>query len=786
MLCRTSVFLLCAAIPAVLAAQVSVLTANYDNSRTNANLNERALNTVNVNSRQFGKLYSFPVDGEVYTQPLYVAGVKVPGKGTRNVLYVATMHNTVFAFDADATLGTAALWSTNFGPAVNPHDFDLINFSYTDILNEVGILGTPVIDPSSGTLYAVNETFTTQGATKVHAHYLHALDITTGAEKFGGPVLLNATVPGTGWGGLDQTPNQQLAFSSDNHLQRPALLLVNGSVYVAFGSHGDLAPWHGWILGYDATTLQQTAAWNTTPSAAASAIWQGGRGLAADDAGSIYCATGNGNFNGATQWGMSALRLTPGGNTLTVADYFTPSLWQPLSGNDIDLGSNGPVLIPGTNLMYAAGKEGVVFLLDQTNMGHEVPTDSQIVQSFQAADPSITVITGETSGFYIFNSALWNRTDGPIAYFWPSVGSATPPPLTSYRMSGGKFVTTPFSTNSIATNRAPFAGMTISANGDDQGSGILWATSAASGTLPAAGTLHAFDALNLNNELWNSSQVPARDAYGNFVKFANPTVANGKVFVPTASGEVFAYGLLPGITGVLNVVSAASYAGGPVAPGELISIFGNTVAPLPPNSSPLSPVNGYFPTSLEGVQVTFNSQPAALLYGSSGQINAIVPFSATGESSVNMYVGTSSGHGFTVSLPVAAAAPAIFSQDTSGSGAGAILKNADYSLVTPSHPAALGSVVAIFATGAGLTNPVSKDGQLTGGGTLPVVAASVAVTIGGQPAKVLYQGAAPGLVAGVTQINVQVPLNITPGEAVPVTLSVGGIAAQNTVTLAVQ
>jgi hypothetical protein len=320
--CSVAVF----AWSSILCAQVNVFTANYDNNRTNANLGEFVLNKANVNPTHFGKLYAFAIDGEAYAQPLYVRGVNLPDGTARNVLYVATMHNSVYAFDADAASGTAPLWSVNFGAPVNPHDFDApaddTNVPptpatpYTDILNEIGILGTPVIDPATSTLYAVHYTYDGSGSSKQYLYYLHALDLATGTEKFNGPVLIQATVPGSGWGGLDIVVNDQLPFAASDHLQRPGLLLLYGTVYVAFGSHGDEAPWHGWLMAYDASTLHQTSVFNTTPNnAAGSSIWQGGRGLAADSEANIYCSTGNGDWDGLQNWAWqrkvgSASRIT--------------------------------------------------------------------------------------------------------------------------------------------------------------------------------------------------------------------------------------------------------------------------------------------------------------------------------------------------------------------------------------------------------------------------------------------------------------------------------------------
>lgn len=769
------------AILPALCAQVDVLTANYDNNRTNANLGEFVLNKSNVNPTQFGKLFSLAVDGQVYAQPLYVRGVNL-ADGASNVLYVATMNNSVYAFDADAATSTAPIWHRNFGTTVNPNEFSIVGLSYIDILKQIGILGTPVIDSQSHTLYVVHYTVTSTITANVYAYYLHALDLATGAEKFNGPVLIQATVPGSGWAGLETPVNNQLAFDAGQHLQRPGLLLLNGTVYVAFGSHGDIGPWHGWIIGYDASTLQQTSVFNTTANNAGGAsIWQGGKGLAADAAGNIYVATGNGTQDGVQAWGESVLRISTSGG-LTAADYFAPAEWLELNDSDTDLGSSGPVLIPGTNLVYAIGKEGELFLLDQSNLGHQVPSNTQIVQSFQAANPTLTLAQQENN-FLVFNTAFWDNQGGQILYMWPQSE-----PLRSYLMRNGVFEVTPFSTNPTAMSSLPFPGMTISAYGSLANTGILWITSVSAGTLPAAGTLHAFDAMDLTVELWNSDMSTDRDTLGSFTKFANPTVANGKVFTPTDSREIVVYGLLPGAPGIAAVVNSASYANGAVAPGELVTIFGtgigpaSTVSGVPASASLVTK----FPASLGGFQVTFGGTPAPLLYGSSGQINAVVPFEVAGQLSVQMAITGPNGAGFSTTLPIAAAYPSIFSANASGTGQGAILNNADLSANSSANPAARGSVVALFATGTGVLKPAIADGVLAPSANPPLISLPVAATIGGQNATVLYQGAAPGLVAGVSQINVQVPAGVTPGSAVPVTITVGGVASVNTVTMAVK
>ncbi len=757
------------------AAGQSVLTANYGPERTNGDLNEGILTGDNVNPRQFGKVFGYSVDGEVYAQPLYVPALAIPGKGTLNVVFIATMHDSVYAFDADARTGTAPLWSAHLGSPVNPADFvDPVVGPFSDILNEIGILSTPVIDAATQTLYAV--TYTGSGGS--YAYTLHALDLATGAEKMNGPAAIEATVTGTGWGGKDTPVNGQLAFVPGDHLQRPALLLLNGTVYVGFGSHGDYGPWHGWVLGYNAANVQQqTSVFCTTPSDGGASIWAGGRGLASDGQ-DIYLSTGNGTYNpNRPAWGESVLRLTSNGNPAT-ADWFTPSEFVDLNDNDTDLGSSGPVLMPRTNLLYAVGKEGELFLLDRGNLGEEVASDTQTVQSFPVVDPTISQ-AGRYEGFFVFNTAYWDNPGGPMLYVWPYTET-----LRSYRFSNGKFETTPAAVNSTAQNAMPFSGMTVSSNGGAPGTGILWATSAANGNAPSPGTLHAFSADNVATELWNSDQSGARDTLGQFTKFANPTVANGKVYAPTGSGQVAVYGLLASVPGIATVVSAASFGSGPVAPGELITIFGYGIGPAAPVAA--APTGGLFGTSLGGVKVSFDGVAAPLLYAAAGQVNAVVPFEVAGKGTTEMTVTAADGSSYTAKLAVVTVSPAVFAQDSSGSGQGAILNNPGMSRNSPANPAARGSTVSIYLTGTGLYTPAGTDGALGPLASEPVTALPVSVTIGGLPAVVTYQGAAPGLILGLTQVNAQVPANAGPGATVPVSVTVGTTGGRNTVTMAVK
>jgi len=734
-----------------------VLTGGYDLARTNADLNEISLTPATVSPGQFGRLFLLPADGQIYAQPLYRRNVTVPGQGVHNVVFIATAHNSVYAYDAD-TAGTP-LWTVNLGPSVPSSAYDAAEGAYTDISPEIGIIGTPVIDPSTGVLYVVAATV----ENGTYHYRLHALDTASGAEGFGAPVVIRAQVKGSG----ADSVNGVVSFNALQEIQRPALLLLNGVVYVAFGSHGDGFPWHGWIMGYSAANVRiQTAVLNTTPNGNGGSVWHSGRGLAADSQGNIYAVTGNGDSDEVTAYSDNVLKLNPG--NLTVSDWFAPSDVQTLDDDDNDLGASGALLVPGTNLLIAGGKQGVAYLLSTGSLGHLSSNNSQIPESFPAVS------------FGIFNAALWSRSTGPVLYLQ---GGNTP--VEAFPFTGNLIATTN-SSQSSATFGAPYNGITISANGGNPGSGILWMTTADSWPLPTTGTLHAFNADDLSTELWNSSINIGRDALGEFTKFANPTVANGKVYVPTSAGALAVYGPLgssgsgnstPVITALVN---AASYANSAVAPGEIVAIFGQNLGPEALTTGSWD-ANGNLGAGISGTQVTFNGVPAPLLYTSAFVMAAIVPFEIAGANQTAVQV--TSGGSFSVvrTFPVSATAPGIFTLDSSGSGQAAVL-NQDFSVNSEANPAAQGSVIVVYATGGGQTNPPDTTGSTAQGAAQ--VTASVSATIGGQPAQVLYAGHAGGEVAGVMQVNLQVPNGVT-GD-VPVALTVGGVTSQTTATVAIQ
>jgi hypothetical protein len=509
------------------AAQVNVLTQHNDISRTGANLNETVLNTSNVNVSKFRKQFSRIVNGQIYAQPLVVSGVSMPNQGTLNVVYVATEKNNVYAFDADNPTASAPLWQVNLGTPV-PWQETTCSTSDTDPV--IGITGTPVIDTQSGTIYLVSKT-------KVNGSYfqkLHALDIMTGHPKPGSPIVIRATIHGTGNG----SSGGLLSFDPLKQLNRAGLLLLNGVVYIAFGSHCDAHPYHGWVFAYDATALAQMSVFNTTPNAEMSGIWQSGQGLVADRNGDIYCMTANGSFDantGGTSYGESFVKLTTPG--LTVADWFTPYNFSTLTSGDMDLGSAGPLLLPNTSLLVGGGKQGMFYLVDSNLMGHYSAAGDQVIQSFQAASGSI-------HGSPVY----WNSPNqGSLVYLWGDLDR-----LKAFKFANGTFQTTPIATGNLqltggtGPHAVVGAMLSLSANGSKPGSGIIWATRSNGGNanhMTVPGALHAFDASNVAVELWNNQQNLARDDFGNWAKFCPPTIANGKVYLATFSNQLVVYGL---------------------------------------------------------------------------------------------------------------------------------------------------------------------------------------------------------------------------------------------------
>ncbi len=512
-------------------AQVNVLTYHNDNARTGQNLNETLLTPANVNSNTFGRLFLQNVDGQVYAQPLYMANVAITNQGMHNVVFVATEHDSVYAFDADSNAGSnaAPLWQVSFiNPAASVTTVPYTDVACVNLAPEIGVTGTPVIDPATGTLYVEAKTKEVSGANTSYVHRLHALDIGSGQEKFGGPVVIQPTSPGTG-NGTDGAGH--ISFDGRWQMNRPGLLLVNETVYIAYGSHGDIGPYHGWLLGFDARSLQPNGVLNLTPNGGLGGIWQGGDGPAADANGNIYFITGNGTFDATNgNYGDSFARVTPGGTNLTVADYFTPYDQQNLADSDLDLGSGGLLLLPDSvgavnhpHLLAGAGKGGTIYLLDRDNLGQ-----------FNAADNSqaVQTLVGGAVVWSYGTPAYWNN----LLYY---VGANDH--LKAFNFSGGRLNPNPVSTGMFFA----WPGATPSISADGTNNGIVWVLQSNAANLGyGAAILHAFNATNLAQELYDTSQTGGRDYPGDAVKYTVPTIANGKVYVGGSSSiAVFGNGV---------------------------------------------------------------------------------------------------------------------------------------------------------------------------------------------------------------------------------------------------
>lgn len=529
---------------------IAVLTQHNDNNRSGDNLNENLLNTSNVNSNQFGLLYARPVDDQIYAQPLIMTNVSVLGRGSHNLLIVVTVNDTVYAFDADDPSVVAPYWTNSFIQPPNivpPNHTDesaigACGGNYQDFSGNFGIVGTPVIDPASGTIYLVARTKEISGGNTTFVQRLHALDATTGLDRSNSPVVINATYPGTG----DGSDGTTIAFDPLRQNQRPGLALVNGIVYITWTSHCDNSPYHGWVIGYDAKTLQQTTVYNNTPNGSQGGIWMSGQAPAADTNGNIFLSGGNGSVD-ATDYGESFLKLTPSGTTMDVASYFTPYNWSALDDADLDLGTAGILLIPGTKLAISGGKASVLYLVNRDNMGGlsgSTTADTNVLQSW-------TLGGGEIHGGPVW----WSSTNGSFIYVWCDSSDE----LRQYQLTNGLFNTNGYAIGgTIGGSGSPGGILSVSANGTNADSGIIWAVvnstdDANQSVVP--GTLHAYNALRVSDELWNSDMLPPRDSIGALAKFVPPTVANGKVYMATFGNQINVYGLFP--PPALNINSLA-------------------------------------------------------------------------------------------------------------------------------------------------------------------------------------------------------------------------------------
>ena len=524
----------------------NVTTQHNDIARTGAYTTETLLTPSNVNTSTFGKVFYYVVDGTVYAQPLYMANVTMgtgtPQAGTQhNVIFVATEHDSLYALDADGNLGANAkpLWQITLldaahGAAAGATTVPPTDTGQTDIVPEVGITGTPVIDPATNTIYVVGKT----KESNVEIARLHALDITTGAEKFGGPVVMSAAVAGNGKGSVNGT----LHFNALYANQRAGLLLLNGIVYIGFGSVGDIGPWHGWVLAYNASTLTQTGAWCSSPNGFGAGIWESGTGLTANVSdpvnhpfGYLYTATGTGTvdptspFTNAMDYSVSVVKLDLSNGAPSILDDFTPFDAANLTTGNRDQGSGGPVVLPdsvggGNHLFMQVGKTGRVYIFDQNNLGGYHPGTTP--------DPQAkTFVNGEVYG----GPAYWN---GHI-YIW-----ARSDHLKSFSIANGILSPSPTSTAS-ETSGFPGPASSVSANGVTNA--IIWNLKTDAYTSQGPAVLYAHDANNVATLLYSSAQNAPRDSPGGAVKFATPGIANGKVYVG-GEHDVSVYGLLNGAT----------------------------------------------------------------------------------------------------------------------------------------------------------------------------------------------------------------------------------------------
>jgi hypothetical protein len=507
-------------------ANTAVLTYKGDNQRTGQYKHEEILNTSNVNKSQFGKRVTYPVDGQMYAQPLYMPHLSIYG-ATHNVVFVATEHDSIYAFDADRTSTASALWHTSFlknGATSVPST----SVSCNDLVPEIGITGTPVIDSQTNTMYVV--VYTLENGNTIYR--LHALDVTSGAEKSGSPVIIQASVTGKGSG----SSNGIVTFNPLKERQRSALLLANGQIYIAFGSFCDNSPYHGWILSYtyNGSSLQQAHVYNDTVNGSGAGIWSNGN-ISTDNSGNIYFISGNGTFNlntGGTEAGDVFGKLSP---QLQLLDYFTPFNQSCMQLSDIDLGSGGPLVIPSANITIGGGKEGRIYVVNNSNMGkftadpdlncstsERLRTDiDKVVQEF----PPSTV-----GGLYSSTPAYWSDSSNHQYVYFAGNGDQAK----AYQLSNGKLSNNPITQT---PERFDFPGGNPGISSDGTSNGILW-------IIDSHAVLRAYDATNLGTELYNSGQNSSRDALDSYVKFATPTIADGKVFVET-SQSLSIYGLLP-------------------------------------------------------------------------------------------------------------------------------------------------------------------------------------------------------------------------------------------------
>jgi Bacterial Ig-like domain (group 3)/MBG domain (YGX type) len=542
LICLVLLLLVCCSVAAL--AQVNVYMRGYNTSRTQANLQETILTPQNVSPNNFGKLFTVHTDGEIYTQPLYVSNLGIAG-GTHNVIFVGTTFNSIYAIDADN--GTI-YWQQNFGYPIIAQDVQ--NDWNISWYTGIGIIGTPVIDPDTNILYVVNG-HQPQSGQQSFTYYLNAIDITNGNPVNGSPKQISASY---------STPdlNTPEMFQAKTQNQRCGLTLANGNIYMCFGSHQDIMPYTGWMMAYNKSTLNQVAVYAVTTIGSEGGIWMAGQAPVVDGSGNLYVSTGNGSSgttpNGLYQAGESIIKLSP---SLQLLDYFTPFNAASLSAGDMDLASAGVIMVPNTNYVLGGGKQGVLYLLNTSNLGHFNASHDNVQQEFQA-------IFGQGTS-HIHGTASYFDSDakGPTLYVW---GENDVLRSFLYNSTTGTIDTTPWATSTMTapvTNNdgaMPGGFTSISANGNSNG--ILWASTPYNGNAAGnsnpefagdgmvEGVLYAFNADTLQL-LWSDKDNDSHDDIGLFAKYLPPMVANGKMYVPNfgtpgttdGSGNLVVYGL---------------------------------------------------------------------------------------------------------------------------------------------------------------------------------------------------------------------------------------------------
>ena len=704
---------------------LDITTQRYGQERTAANLQETVLNHATVTPNGFGRLGTFAVDGIVFAHPLYMQGLRVNG-GTYNVLFVATMRNVVYAFDADHP-GTAPLWKRDFRTATST----VVTSQWpAQIGAEMGIMSTPVIDAATGEMYLTS--YATEGGRNVYR--LRALNLLTGADSKP-PVILEPTQNGRQ---LDHPRNYQ----------RAGLAMAGNQLWIAFGGNSlDTRAYTGWVLSYDKTNLQQTGQFRTSVYDGAT-IWQGGGAPSVDADGNVYLITANGwgpgasSYDGVNNFAQSLLKMGPTASTLI--DSFTPAKQPVFDALDQDFSTNTPVLIPGTDLVTASSKVSDLYVTRRSNLGKQTANDTGLVQKWRVG----TAVVGDgvfNEGSRVVGTVYWNRVGAPpLFYVWPGRDQ-----LRMYSFDGQKFSANAVVTGTVTGAGEPGIAMSLSANGGESGTGILWTsrTTRGASAMNLPSILEAWNAENPTQQLWSSATNNARDGVGSAAKFVIPTVANGRVYLPTQNGTVLVYGLVPDFA---------------LAPADVAVTVG--AGDMASTTLTLNGINGFAgkaSLSVSGLPngVTASFSAGSLTAGGQAQLRLSALPSAVAGTFPIAVTATSAGstRASLLQLKIVGAASNDFTLNTASS-----------SLTI--NPGATGSVNVLVGATAGFTGPVS----------LSVVGAPAGVTATLAPATVTNSGtsALAVTVAGTVPLGTVTSIVVsgtsgTRRHATAVTLNVG-------------